>query len=153
MVGDASALPAIGCRIEEAAPQERVVAVVEVDGPHDEQQPPAGPAVPVTWAHRTAAALGVGSPLLDAVRALDLPAGDFFAFVAAEAGTVRAVRDHLLAERARARSGCGRRATASAASRTTTTDSPAAAQGRRQPDDSSPPGGRGCRRAGAGPGG
>ncbi|NHC14543.1 siderophore-interacting protein [Motilibacter deserti] len=99
LVGDESALPAIGRRIAEAGPDERIVAVVEVAGPEEEQPLPVGPVVSLTWVHRSGAEPGAGTGLLDAVRALALPPGDFFAYVAGEAGTVRAVREHLLAER------------------------------------------------------
>jgi len=61
----------------------------------DRQELPTAADADVRWAHRVDGARG----LLDAVQALDFPNGAVDAFVHGEAGAVRAVRRHLLAER------------------------------------------------------
>jgi NADPH-dependent ferric siderophore reductase len=93
MAGDASVLPAIGAslaRIPEGVP---VFVVVEVDGPEDEIALTTPGDLRLQWVATGADAL------LDAVRALDLPAGAGQHFVHGEAAAVRAVRRHLLVER------------------------------------------------------
>ncbi|WP_283098278.1 siderophore-interacting protein [Frankia sp. AgB32] len=72
-------------------------AVFECDAPEDELPTPAGHAM--TWTHRRGAS-AASSPLLPkTVAALDLPAGPGIAYVAGEARTVQAVRDHLVRDR------------------------------------------------------
>lgn len=94
MVGDESALPAIGAACERIAPGVPVVAVIEV-ADAAEHQALAG-AVDVRWLHRDPSK---PDQLVDAVRALELPGGAVHAFVHGEAGFVRDVRRHLVDER------------------------------------------------------
>ncbi|MEV7026331.1 siderophore-interacting protein, partial [Kitasatospora sp. NPDC093558] len=63
-----------------------------------ERQPLDGAAdLTVRWVHRGDAR--PGAPLAEAVRAAELPAGTPFAWLAGEAGAVRALRRHLVEER------------------------------------------------------
>jgi NADPH-dependent ferric siderophore reductase len=104
LAGDETALPAITRILAEAAPATRGMALVEV-ADADEEQPLAAPeGVEVRWLHRDGTPPGESSLLPDAVAALDRPAvDDVFAWVAAEAAAVRAVRADL-----RGRWGLGR---------------------------------------------
>lgn len=96
LAGDETALPAIRRILATAAPDTRGVALVEVAGPEEEQPLPAPPAVEVRWLHRAGAEPGRSTLLVDAVAALDRPAGDdLFAWVGAESAAVRAVRADL----------------------------------------------------------
>jgi NADPH-dependent ferric siderophore reductase len=96
LVGDETALPAIGRILGTAPPDTRGVALVEVAGPEEEQPLPGPAGVEVRWLHRAGAEPGTGTLLADAVAALDPPAGgDLFAWVAAESAAVRAVRADL----------------------------------------------------------
>jgi NADPH-dependent ferric siderophore reductase len=96
LVGDETALPAIGRILARAAPGTRGVTLVEVAGPEEEQPLPAPPGVEVRWLHRSGAEPGEGTLLADAVAALQRPAGDdVFAWVAAESAAVRTVRADL----------------------------------------------------------
>ena len=96
LVGDETALPAIGRILGAAAPGTRGIALVEVAGPEEEQPLPAPAGVEVRWLHRAGEDPGVGTLLVDAVAALERPAGeDVFAWVAAESAAVRAVRADL----------------------------------------------------------
>jgi NADPH-dependent ferric siderophore reductase len=98
LVGDESALPAIGAtlpRLPEGAP---ALVFVEVEGPA-EQQPDLvlREGVTVVWVHR-----GDGPPgdaLVAAVKAVELPAGTGHVFVHGEAGLVRELRLYLRTER------------------------------------------------------
>lgn len=70
LLGDDSALPAIGAALESMADTATGIALVEVAGPADEQQiaHPAG--VDLRWLHRDATGAQPGTLLLDAARAL-----------------------------------------------------------------------------------
>jgi NADPH-dependent ferric siderophore reductase len=104
LAGDETALPAITRILGEAAPGTAGVALVEVAGPAEEQPLPAPEGVAVRWLHRGGTPPGESTLLVDAVAALDRPAGDdVFAWVAAESGAVRAIRADL-----RGRWGLGR---------------------------------------------
>jgi NADPH-dependent ferric siderophore reductase len=100
LVGDESALPAIGAACERMRAGARGVVLLEVTD-EAERQPLAGPdGLDVTWLYRD-----VDRPdqLLGVLRDRSLPSGRVHAFVHGEAGLVRGVRQHLLAERGVAR--------------------------------------------------
>jgi NADPH-dependent ferric siderophore reductase len=94
LVGDEAALPAIGAACERIPAGTPAVAVLEVGGPQDHQALPGG--VEPVWLHRDPAR---PDQLVEAVRAARFPAGRVHAFVHGEAGSVQAVRRHLLTER------------------------------------------------------
>ncbi len=99
LVGDDTALPAIARRLAELPEGTPVLAVIEVDGPDDEQPLPTRAAARIQWVHRRGGAPGEPGPLLDALRALPLPAGDVHAWVACESAAAKALRLHLVGER------------------------------------------------------
>jgi NADPH-dependent ferric siderophore reductase len=94
MIGDDSALPAITAALAKVPAGVPVHAFVEVEDAAEEQSPSTAGELRLTWLHRTS-----GADLLDAVRAMDWPAGQVHAFVHGEAGTVTQLRRHLLSER------------------------------------------------------
>jgi NADPH-dependent ferric siderophore reductase len=104
LVADETAVPAVS-RILAAAPEGTGgIAYLEVAGPEEEQVLPAPPGVEVRWLHRGPTPPGESTLLVDAVAALQRPAGDdVFAWVGAESATVRAIRADL-----RGRWGLGR---------------------------------------------
>jgi NADPH-dependent ferric siderophore reductase len=93
LVGDETALPAIAATLERIPAGVPVHALVEVDGPADEQPLTSPGRLDLRWCHRDPARPG---RLVDAVSALAFPAGRVHAFVHGEAGLVRALRRHLL---------------------------------------------------------
>jgi NADPH-dependent ferric siderophore reductase len=95
LIGDATALPAIGSLIESLPEGARAIAYIDILGPEEEQRFDTRGNVTVHWLHR-------GS-LLDAVRAAELPAGSVFAWIAGEATVVRSLRRHLVQERGMAK--------------------------------------------------
>jgi NADPH-dependent ferric siderophore reductase len=105
LIGDETALPAIGRRLEELPRATRALVVAEIDGPEEEQTFSSAAPFEVIWVHRSSAAAGntavAGdpSPLLKRLQAVHFPAGDYFAWVAAETQVARAVRQYLLTER------------------------------------------------------
>ncbi|MER6362297.1 siderophore-interacting protein [Kitasatospora sp. NPDC001527] len=97
MVGDESALPAIGTLLE-ALPDGTATMVFAEVADRAEEQPLPGPAgTTVRWLHRDGAA--PGRRLVEAVATADLPAGTPFAWLAGEASAVRRLRRHLVEER------------------------------------------------------
>ncbi|MFG2331973.1 siderophore-interacting protein [Streptomyces sp. NPDC048604] len=97
LVGDESALPAIAASLERLPAGARVHAFVEVSDTTEEQKLATASGIDVTWLHR--GDRPVGALLVDAVRALDFPAGDVHAFVHGEAGAVKELRRHLRMDR------------------------------------------------------
>ena len=96
MIGDESALPAIGAACERIPVGVPVLALLEV-ADATERQPLAGPGrLDVTWFYRDG---GRPGQVLDALRGRPLPPGRVHAFVHGEAEMVRDVRRHLVQER------------------------------------------------------
>jgi NADPH-dependent ferric siderophore reductase len=99
-VGDETALPAIGRRLEELRPGVRAIVVAAVAGPEEQQQFDSRAALETIWVHRPLAPAEDPAPLLDAVRAMTLPkSGDGYVWAAGESQTARLLRRHLLDER------------------------------------------------------
>ena len=96
LVGDESALPAIGAALERVPAGVPVHALVEVDGPADEQPLTSPGRLNVAWCHRDRAR---PEQLVAALAALAFPDGRVHAFVHGEAALVKALRRHLLEER------------------------------------------------------
>jgi len=96
LVGDESALPAIGAALERVPADVPVHALVEVDGPTEEQALRCAGRLDLRWCHRDRSR---PEQLVDALAGLAFPAGRVHAFVHGEAGLVRALRRHLLDER------------------------------------------------------
>ncbi|MCZ2836821.1 siderophore-interacting protein [Modestobacter sp. VKM Ac-2985] len=98
LVGDESALPAIGAALPRLPAGVPSFVFVEVEGPAEQQSDlPLDDAVTVVWVHR-----GDGAPgeaLVTAVKAVQLPAGTGHVFVHGEAGLVKELRLHLRTER------------------------------------------------------
>ncbi|TCC52903.1 siderophore-interacting protein [Kribbella capetownensis] len=99
LVGDESALPAIGAAVEQLLPGARATVLVEVDDETEEQKLSGSGDVDVTWFHRASRSGGRGDGLVAAVEALDFPAGDVQVFVHGEAGFVFRIRKNLFQER------------------------------------------------------
>jgi NADPH-dependent ferric siderophore reductase len=98
LVGDESALPAIGAALTRLPARRPALVFVEVAGPEEEQTDLVlGEAVELVWVHRGSQA--PGTAVAAAVRSAQLPAGTGHAFVHGEAGLVRELRLHLRAER------------------------------------------------------
>ena len=95
MVGDLSVLPAIGASLQRVSDGVPVHVLVELDDEADRQELTSPGDLHVTWLR----ADGGDTVLLEAVSALEFPAGPVHAFVHGEASSVRAVRRHLLVER------------------------------------------------------
>lgn len=98
LAGDDTALPAIARRLEELPAGTRVVVIAEVDSEADQIPLPTQADATVHWVHRKGAPAGQAVHLADALRAIDLPAGDYYAWVACEGAVAKELRKQLLAE-------------------------------------------------------
>jgi len=97
MVGDETALPAIGRWLEELPARAHVTVLVEVADERDRQAFHSRANVQVTWMHRDGTPPGGGTLLLDALAALPLPEGDVFWWIATESRRARLIRQSLVA--------------------------------------------------------
>jgi NADPH-dependent ferric siderophore reductase len=98
LVGDETALPAIGRRLAELPAKTRAVVLAEVEGPADEIAFKTETNATVTWAYRNGAAAGASDTLAKALSKLKLPNGDYYAWVACESLTAKALRAQLIAD-------------------------------------------------------
>jgi NADPH-dependent ferric siderophore reductase len=93
-VGDETGAPGTLAMIEALPAGSVAIALLEVDGPADEQEPEASRAdrLHLHWLHRSGRSVpGDPGPLLEAVAGVDLPTGAGHVYLAAEAGVVRGV--------------------------------------------------------------
>jgi NADPH-dependent ferric siderophore reductase len=98
LIGDETALPAISRRLRELPAGSRAVVLAEVDGPSDELAFASAADFKVTWAHRRGAAAGESNVLARTLKTMQLPAGDYYAWVACESLVAKALRVQLLAD-------------------------------------------------------
>lgn len=99
LIGDETALPAIGRRLEELPETTRAVVVAEVDNKNDQQAFKSAAAFEVVWVCRNGEAAGTPDRLIEALRVLNFRPGDYFAWAAAESTVARAIRRYLIEER------------------------------------------------------
>lgn len=99
LIGDETALPAIGAIAESRPAGHRTIAVVEVEGPVEEQALTEPGAAQLHWLHRGGRPPGRGDALVDAVATLDLPGGRPAVWAAGESLLMRRVREHLREDR------------------------------------------------------
>ncbi len=99
LTGDETALPAIGGILSWLSPGTHAKVYVEIAHEDDRQSLPSFADADITWLVRDEATAASRQPVLDALRAAELPEGTPYAWIAGEAGTVKAVRRHLVRER------------------------------------------------------
>ncbi|MFK3797769.1 siderophore-interacting protein [Pseudomonas sp. NPDC088444] len=92
LIGDETALPAIGRRLEELAAHRRALVVVEIEDNAERQALESQAQVEVVWVVRGE------RDLLEVTRGLTLPEGSLYAWVATESALSRKVRRVLLDE-------------------------------------------------------
>ena len=98
LVGDETALPAIGRRVEELSAGVRATVIGAVPGAADEQELTSAATLDARWVHREAAAATDPAPLLAALAEVTL-APHTFVWIAAEAAVARRLREYLVDER------------------------------------------------------
>lgn len=96
LIGDETALPAIARRLEELPAGRRAIVRLALADPADRALlPPTAATLDLAWVDRPEA-------LVDAARALRLPAGEGYAWCATEASVAAALRDVLVDEKGHA---------------------------------------------------
>jgi NADPH-dependent ferric siderophore reductase len=99
LAGDETALPAIGRRLEELPAGSRAIVVVEVANAAEQQRFDTRARVEVHWLNRDGVEPGNPALLRKAIAELQLPPGEGYAWVAAEAATAKALRRYLVDQR------------------------------------------------------
>lgn len=92
LIGDETALPAVARRLEELPAAARVIVLVQVSGQSERRRFDSRADVNVQW-------LGDAEQLIAAVRALQLPPGEGYAWCAGEAGAMATLRRVLVDEK------------------------------------------------------
>ena len=92
LAGDETALPAIARRLEELPAGAQAIVLVQVDDPRDRRDLVSAATASVQW-------VGRADELIAAVRALQLPAGEGYAWCAGEAGAMVGLRRVLVEEK------------------------------------------------------
>ena len=98
LVGDETALPAIGRRIEEAGSDAHITAIMAVADDAEHQIFQTDAQLETHWAHRPLLEATDASALMAVLQSIDLAPGTFV-WIAAEASVTRALRTYLVEER------------------------------------------------------
>jgi NADPH-dependent ferric siderophore reductase len=96
LIGDETAIPAIGRRLEELPAAAHALVVVEVANAGEQMSFTSSATSDVTWVHRDGARPGSVDGLDRAARALRLPPGQGYAWVAAETNVAKHLRRTLI---------------------------------------------------------
>ena len=96
LVGDETALPAIGRQLEEMTPGVSAFVLAEVADAREERYLPTAANAHVVWLHRNGAAAGTSSLLEEALLDLPLPSRNVHAWLAGEIETMRRLRRCLV---------------------------------------------------------
>jgi NADPH-dependent ferric siderophore reductase len=99
LVGDETALPAIGRRLEELPEGAKAIVIAEVAGPEEEQPFASKADLSVTWLHRGAQPAGTTDDLEQVLRDIMLPEGDGYVWIACETVLAKRLRVVMVEER------------------------------------------------------
>lgn len=99
LIGDETALPAIGRWAEEMPPSARLTTLAAIPSVDDRQVFPSRATLDSRWVIRPGVDADKPGALLAAAQGLVLPPGRGFIWIAAEAGVARALRDHFAKDR------------------------------------------------------
>ncbi|MFI0264281.1 siderophore-interacting protein [Streptomyces sp. NPDC017056] len=100
LTGDETALPAVAGILGWLSPGTQAKVFLEVAHADDRQELPTFADADITWLVRDEQPTDGSGTLLETVRAAGLPEGTPYAWIAGEAGCVKALRRHLVRERA-----------------------------------------------------
>jgi len=96
LVGDETAIPAVGRRLQELPAGTRVISVLAVSGREEEQTFETLSQLTAHWVHRPKTQAADPNPILKVVSGLHLPSGPGMIWIAAEEQVSRAVRAYAL---------------------------------------------------------
>jgi NADPH-dependent ferric siderophore reductase len=92
LVGDESAIPAVGRRLEELTADTRVISILSVTGPEEEQDLETKASLTSHWIHRPKTHAADPTLILETLSELRMPAGPGMIWIAAEEQVAHAVR-------------------------------------------------------------
>jgi NADPH-dependent ferric siderophore reductase len=98
LVGDETALPAIGRRLEEMPAGVPVTAIMAVADASEQQTFATRADLTAIWVHRAPDNADAPGPLIEALRGFTAPPGEGYVWIAAEANVARALRRQVLEE-------------------------------------------------------
>jgi NADPH-dependent ferric siderophore reductase len=98
LIGDETAIPAIGRRLEELSPSTRALVVIEAET-ECVQNLSSSAQVEIIWVPRDLRYDGAGQQLIEKLRTLEFPDGRCFVWAATETRAARAIRRYLIDER------------------------------------------------------
>ena len=101
LIGDETALPAIGRRVEEGRPGDTITVIAAVEGQAEEQSFESKASLRTIYVHRPLSHATDAQPLIAALDTVEIEP-DTFVWVAAEASVARAIRAHLVERRGHA---------------------------------------------------
>lgn len=96
LMGDETAIPAIGRRLEEMAPGTHVIAVVAVTGPEEELAFETKAKLTTHWIHRSDKETSDPEPFLKLLSQLQLPPSPGLVWIGAETEVSKAIRSYFL---------------------------------------------------------
>jgi NADPH-dependent ferric siderophore reductase len=99
LIGDETALPAIGRRLQELPVNAQVLVVGEVDAAAQWSSLEGPPATRVVWVTRNVTGTAGAEELITALRSIEFPAGQCFFWIGVESKAARAIRNYLRTER------------------------------------------------------
>ena len=99
LAGDDAALPAIATILDALPAGVAARVLVEVADEHEERPLVSAAQLDITWLHRGPASNQVDMALEQAIRSMELPAGNGRIYIGCEAAAMRRIRRHLLQER------------------------------------------------------
>ena len=97
LIGDETAIPAIGAIVEALPAGTRALVYIEISDREDRQVFETQGTVELHWVVRASGP--VGEAVLETVRKADLPGGTAYAWISGEANMVKLARRHLVRER------------------------------------------------------
>lgn len=103
LIGDETALPAIGRRIEEAEEGSHIISIVAVSGPDERQTFETRADLTTLWTYRPLSCGADPDALLSLIKTVELQP-ETFVWIAAEAAVARTIRTYLVEERGISRS-------------------------------------------------
>ena len=96
LIGDATALPSISRRLEEADNGTRIIAVVAVEDKEEEQHIETRANLKMIWVHRSQTQAANAAPILKVLEELKLPEGPGFVWIGAETEVSRSLRAYFI---------------------------------------------------------
>ena len=98
LVGDDTAIPAIGTVLEAIPPETRTTVIIEIVDEDDERDPSDSVSCDPIWLHRGTDVNDVGDQALNLVRSIAVPPSAYW-WLAGEREAIRSVRDLLVHDR------------------------------------------------------